>query len=164
MSLCVSRVHSRLTPRKRYPFTACIRTNYRDKYLLYNYFWFSLSRMRTLWKLSVEHRGGAQPLLRRWSDSTGCSIAVGSCYWETQGEAGTLLLMVCPKKAPRITLTLHIIVGSGEQCFPTMGPTNRNMRLSPKTTRAMPSALPNTACWLSSPWTCLSSSTGQIFT
>lgn len=117
--------------------------------------WFSLCRMKMMWTLTAQ----LEPLLHRWSGSTGCSTAVGSCWQETQSEAGTLPPMACRPNAPR-----RESVGSGEGCLPTMGPTNRSMKLSPKVIRGTPSALPSTACWLSSPWTCSSSSTGQIST
>lgn len=118
-------------------------------------FWCSLSRMKTLWTLKAQ----LECLPHRWSGSTGCSIAVGSCWRETRGKAGTLPLMACPTKAPHTES-----VESGERCLPAMGLTNRSSKPSPKAIKAMPSTRPSTACWLSSPWTCSSSSTGQIFT
>lgn len=123
--------------------------------------WFSLYRMKTLWILIA----WLEPQLHRWSGSTGCSIAVGSCWRETLGEAGTLPPMAFPTKVPwKLTPPHTELVGSGEQCLHVMGPTNRSMKPSAKATRATPSALPSTACWPSSPWICSSSSTGQIST
>lgn len=127
---------------------AWIRTNHRDK-------WFS-GVASAGWRYCEAQ---LECLLRRWSGSTGCGIAVGSCWKETRGKAGTLPLMACPTKAPHAES-----VGSGERCLPATGLTSRSSKPSPKATKAMPSTLPSTACWLSSPWTCSSSSTGQIFT
>lgn len=127
-------------------------------------------------KSIVEHRGAGghtgggpapftaylEPVLCRWSDSTGCGIAVGRCWQETLGEAGTLAPTACQTKAPWTPTPPHTgPVGREEQCLPAMGPTSRSTRPPPETTRAMPSVPPSTACWPLSPWTCSSSFTGQ---
>lgn len=126
-----------------------------------NNYGFSLYRMKTLWTLS-SFRG---PLWCRWSGSTGCSIAVGSCSNETLGEDGTLPPMACQTKAQWMpTAPQGEAVGSGEQCTPATGPNSSSTKWPPGATKATPSGPPSTACWLSSPWTFSSSFTGQAVT
>lgn len=115
--------------------------------------------------VSVQEDEGAEEGARlcRWSASTGCSIAVDSCWPETQSEAGTPRLMASRAKTIWTPTAPHRgSVEGGGRCSPVMAPTNRNTRLCPKSTRATRSEPPNTACWLSSPWTCSSSFTGQL--
>lgn len=87
-------------------------------------------------------------LLRcRWSGSTGCSIAVGSCLKETLGEDGTLPLMACQTKAQWMpTAPQGEAVGSGEQCMPALGPNSSSTKWPPRATKATPSGPPSTAC------------------
>lgn len=83
----------------------------------------------------------------QWRDSTGCSIAVGSCYRAIQDVAGTLQLKGSPVRSLQMPMAdpRKGSMLNGEPFMPATDPTYWSTVQSVKPTKAMVSAPTSTA-------------------